>query len=439
MLEDKEPIRFFQYFLFPNVFQAFRISIQPTKLILAFLALAAVCLTGHLMDFSKTVVVAPDGTTELDEYVSKAPVVYEHIRLFKETGQRTGVFITLWNFGSHQFHEAMLAIASYNGVEAVKSVVKCFEAIAWAFTFHPVYSVVLFAVTLAMMALFGGAICRIAALQFAQGEKPGLSEAIRFGARKFHSFLTAPIAPIGIIALMGTFIFFLGLAGNIPYAGELCLGLFLPLALLLGALIAIIAIGALGGFNLMFPTIAYEDSDCFDAISRSFSYVYNKPWHMGYYTVVASLYGALCYGFVRVFSFLLLRINYLFLQLGFLKDDEKLAALWPKPDFTDFLGVTEATPGNWSTSVGSFLIYLWVLVVVGLMISFVISFYFSANTIIYALMRKRVDGTVLEEIYSDANEMETESLPLPRPSSEPATEADSKTPEAAEPNQPTSE
>lgn len=436
MLENNETIGPFGRFLFPNVFRAFRISIQPTKLILAFLALAAVCLTGRAMDFTKTVVVAPNGMTELDAYVVSSPPVHEHIDLFTETGARTGVFITLWNFGARQFHEAMLASAAYDGVTAVQSVVACFMAIAWAFTYHPVYSVVLFAVTLAMMALFGGAICRIAALQFAQGEKPGLSEAVRFGARKFHSFLTAPITPVGIIALMGTFIFLLGLAGNIPYVGELSVGLFLPLALLLGALIAIIAIGALGGFNLMFPTIAYEDSDCFDAISRSFSYVYNKPWHMGFYTILAYIYGAICYGFVRFFSFLLLRITYLFLQLGFFGDDAKLTEIWPKPESTDFLGAVQATPQNWSTSAGTFLIYLWVLVVAGLMISFVISFYFSSNTIIYALMRKRVDGTALDEVYSHANDIETEPMPLPRKSEqtspEPPAEDDEASDEAPE-------
>ncbi len=432
MLEDNGSIRFFQHFLFPNVFQAFRISIQPTKLILAFLALAAVCLTGHLMDFTKTVVVNPDNVTELDEYVAGETPVYEHIRLFEQTGQRTGVFITLWNFGAQQFHTTMLAIADKEPVTVVESVVGCFKAIAWAFTFHPVYSVVLFAVTLAMMALFGGAICRIAALQFAQGEKPGLSEAVRFGARKFHSFLTAPITPVGIIVIIGTFIFLLGLVGNIPYVGELSVGLFLPFALLLGALIAIIAIGALGGFNLMFPTIAYEDSDCFDAISRSFSYVYNKPWHMGFHTVIAGIYGAICYGFVRIFSFLLLRITYLFLQLGFFKNDTKLSEIWPKPEFTDFLGLTEATPEHWAASVGSFLIYVWVLVVAGLMISFVISFYFSSNTIIYALMRKRVDGTALDEVYSYATEMETEPLPRPQTSASSLKSDQSKTPDTSE-------
>jgi len=417
MVEHKEPVLPFGSFLFPRIFRAFRMSIQPTKLILAFLALATVCLTGRLMDLHKTVVVAPNAMGELDTYVSQGNVG-EHIELFADADQRRGVFTTLWNFGAERFHGALKALAQGNTLGVTQNIAACFVALVWAFRFHTVYSVLFFAVTLAMMSLAGGAICRIAALQFAQGEKPGLTESVRFSVRKFYSLLTAPITMIAIIAVIGAFIILLGLVGNIPWAGELSVGLFLPLALMAAALIAIIGIGILGGFNLMFPTIAYEDSDCFDAISRSFSYVYAKPWHMGLYTLTAAVYGAICYAFVRFFCYLLLQITYFFLQLGFLQHNEKLTAIWPQPNFTDFLGSTTASPTNWSTSAGSFLIHMWVLVVVGLMVSFLISFYFSANTIIYAVMRNRVDKTALDEIYTGSDEMAAE-FPTLAPDSQP--------------------
>jgi hypothetical protein len=282
--------------------------------------------------------------------------------------------------------------------------------------YHPTYTLALFVISLAVMSLTGGAICRIAALQFAQGEKPGLTEAIRFGARKFYSFLAAPITPIGIMAITGVFVILLGLVGNIPYVGGLSVGVFLPLALLSAALTAIIAIGAVAGLNLMFPTIAYEDSDCFDAISRSFSYVYAKPWRMGFYTVIAVTYGAICYVFVRCFCFLVLRITYVFLQLGFFNGNAGLTRIWSEPKFANLLsGATSAA--NWAESVGVFLVHAWVLVVVGLMVAFVISFYFSANTIIYALMRNRVDKTALDEVYTYAGEFAPISG-IPEPASE---------------------
>jgi len=428
MVDEGKPALPFGSFVFPRLFQAFRMSIQPTKLILAFIALATVCLAGRVMDFSQTVVVSPSGTTELDEYVLHEGEVSEHIRLFQDAGEHRGVFTTLWNFGAKRFHAALIALSERNILEVIGNIVACFAALAWAFQYHPAYSILLFALVLAVMSLAGGAICRVAALQFAQGQKPGLTEAVRFGVRKFHSFFTAPITPMAIIVVAGACIFLLGLIGNIPVAGELSVGLLLPLAFIGAALVAVIAIGALAGLNLMFPAIAYEDSDCFDAISRSFSYVYARPWQMGFYTAIAAVYGAICYAFVRCFCFSLLLITHLFLRVGFLQGNEKLDAIWPGVDFTNFLGAASVAPEPWSAWLAYYLIRIWVLVVVGLMVSFVISFYFSANTIIYALLRHRVDKVALDEVYTHSDE--TATLP---PGVQSITDSPPAEPEAPEP------
>jgi hypothetical protein len=415
-------------------------SIQPTKLILAFMALATVCLAGRLMDYASlhmrpdlAVVIKPDSSgTELDEYVSHGlRMTGAFISLFRSGDNRAGVFQTLWSFGSAKFHLALTDLSRWDLPGVVENIGDCLVAPLWAITFHPVYSVIFFGISLIAVALAGGALCRIAALQFARGEKPGLIEALRFSAAKFNSFLTAPLIPVGIIVALGVFIAFLGLLGRVHYVGELSLGAFLPLALILAVPITIFLIGALAGFNLMFPSIAYEDSDGFDAVSRSFSYVYAQPWHMGFYTVIAFIYGAICYAFVRFFSLLLLYVTRIFLQVGFFGDNAKLERIWPQPLFGRFLGVADGVPIGWAERASAFLVEMWVLAVMGLMVSFVISFFFSANTIIYALMRKRVDKTSLAEVHTRSDEMaadraaieaETPEMPAepePKPEAQP--------------------
>lgn len=400
MANGKERILPLDSFLFPRIFQAFRMSIQPTKLIIALCALALICLTGWSMDLaSQSVVLAPDRTTELDVYAR--PILHpdERILPFRDMGLRTGVFASLWTFASVHLHSALISLFQINIDAVLRNIVACFAALVWAFRYHVVYSLIFFAVVLVVLSVAGGAICRIAALQFAGAERPGLREAIRFGLRKFTAFCTAPLTPMLAVVIIGATIILLGAVGNIPFAGELAVGLLLPLALAIAVIIAVIAIGLVGGFSLMFPTIAYEDSDCFDSMSRSFSYVYNKPWRMGFYMAVAFVYGAICYVFARFFSFLVLWTTHTFLQLGFAYRNTKLDAIWPEPTLDDFFGAGVGAPTNWSTSISSALIYFWVLVVIGLVIAFVISFYFSASTIIYALMRNRVDLIALEDVY----------------------------------------
>jgi len=419
MANGKERILPLDSFLFPRIFQSFRMSIQPTKLLIALCAVALICMTGWVMDLaSQSVVVAPNGSTELDVYVR--PILEPHGRImpFPDTGRRMGVFTALWTFASAHLHSALRSLFQVNIDAVLRNIVACFASLVWAFRYHAVYSLIFFSIVLAVLSVAGGAICRIAALQFAGAERPGLRQAVRFGLRKFTALFTAPLAPMLAIVIIGATIILLGALGNIPFAGEIAVGLLLPLGLAITVIITVVAIGLVGGFSLMFPTIAYEDSDCFDAMSRSFSYIYNKPWRMGLYMVIAFVYGAICYVFVRFFSFLVLWTTYAFLQLGFAYKNTKLHAIWPEPRLDDFFGAGVATSANWSISISSALIYFWVLVVVGLIVAFVVSFYFSVSTIIYALMRNRVDLIALEDVYVYSPQETPEASPTQTPSGE---------------------
>ncbi|MHC4461000.1 MAG: hypothetical protein ACYS30_06145 [Planctomycetota bacterium] len=379
MHSEQEPHQLFNTILFPKIFQAFRMAIQPSKLIITLLAVAVICLAGWIMDL---IVVAASGQGE------------------------TGVFSTLWYTTASGFHSIVYSLLLFDLPSVKTNITECFTIVAQVLTDHYLYCIIFFVITLAVLSVAGGAICRIAALQFARGEKPGLTEALRFSVKRFISFFTAPLASLAIIIFIGLFIFLLGLMGNIPRVGGLIMGIFMLLALIAGALIAVVLIGAVAGFNLMFPAVAYDDSDCFDAISRSFSYVYAKPWRMGFYTAIAVVYGAICFMFVRLFAFLLLRTTYWFLQVGVLGDNSKLTAIWQKPSFGSLRGLL-VLPGG-TDSVAAFVVYLCLLAVVGLIASFIINFYFSANTIIYSLMRNRVDNTALEDIYTHFEDVETE-------------------------------
>jgi len=421
MASERLPLQWFDNLMFPRIFQAFRMAIQPGKLGIALLGVAIICLAGYVMDrIGETVVVEPGTqgeTTELKVYMDNRAAPYaeveSHIEKFKDKGECRGVFSTLWHFGSEKFHAALKKLFELNFASVAENIADCFRALVWAARHHYVYCLILATIQLGVLSVAGGAICRIAALQFARGEKPGPIEALRFSLRRFTSFFFAPLVPVIMIVCIGAFIFALGLLGNIPRAGELIISLFTLLALMAGALIAIVVIGAIAGFNLMFPAVAYDGSDALDVISRSFSYVFNRPWRMGFYTAISAVYGAICYLFVRLFAFLLLLVTHLILRCGVWKETSngvnKLTAIWPEPRFMNLLGSNGSPAANSTESVAAFLVYLFLWVVVGLVVSMIITFYFSANTIIYSLMRNRVDNTALEDVYLDLDDAKIET------------------------------
>ena len=424
MADEKEPSNICKNILFLRIFQSFRMAIQPSKLIIAFLAVAVICLAGWIMDFSNSVVAkkGPQGQiieTELKVYLVNPKHLEAYIQRAGESADHTGVFSTLWHFAAGKFHDALNRLFKFDIPGVAANMRDYVSALGWAFRYHTTYCIIFAIIKLVIIAIAGGAICRISALQFARDEKPGLTEALRFSMGKITSFVTAPLVPLAIIIFIGFFIFFLGLIGNIPIAGELIMGIFMFLALIAGALMTVVLIGAVAGFNLMFPAVAYDGSDCFDSISRSFSYVYAKPWSMGFYTIITAVYGAICYIFVRFFAFLLLWITHLSLQFGVLGDNKKLMTIWSGPKFMNLCDPPDLAAANWSHTIAGVLIYLFLLAVVVLVVSFIISFYFSANTIIYSLMRKKVDNTDLDDVYSPFEEIDTEPAVFEQDDTEP--------------------
>jgi hypothetical protein len=344
-------------------------------------------------------------------------------RRYQETIQQIlprGLFAEFFDYEVSQINHIANSVYAMNwGKSGVVGGVINFFCVgpAWLFRFHTLYAVLFFVLFLVVWAVFGGAIARIAAVQVARDEKISVRQALRFSINKVLSFVFAPIIPLIIILIIGLLLAVGGLLFYIPWIGPIVAGGLFFLALIAGVVITLVLIGTAGGLNLMFPTIAVEGSDSFDAISRSFSYVFARPWRMLWYTFVAIIYGGLTYLFVRFFVFLVLASTHFFVGwwLGG-QPGRWFPEIWPMssldhlPYDVNFAGLA------FTEKVAAFLISFWVYMLIGLMGAFVISFYFSANTIIYYLMRREVDATELEDVYvEDAEDDLIEPPAAPAP------------------------
>lgn len=443
--------QFVDSLLFTRIFRCFRIAIQPTKLVIGLMALVILCVLGVAMDVNKTVAVRggdklvgdrmgalpealtspAQAPTELHCYLVNPENVDDYRDRYSE---KAGVFHTMWNFGSARFTSAVLSLFELRFGKVLVNIWYCLRAVGWAFRYHLVYSLIYFAATLAVISVAGGGICRVAALQFAKEEKPGLLESLKFGMKRFLSFFTAPLIPVGIIAFFGICIFVLGLLTNIPRLGEIIMLVGMPLALLAGLLITLVLIGLIAGAGFLYPAIGFEATDGFDAVSRAFSYIYARPWRTGFYAIIAAFYGGICYLFVRLCGFLLLFSTHRFLRLGVWAnssagEQNKLTTIWPVPEFANFaqLGGSEAAAGT--ENFAAWIMYLFSLAVFGLVVSFVISFYFSASTVIYALLRKHVDDIGLDEVYTELEEAREEAEVEAEEPEKPQAQADWPQPE----------
>jgi hypothetical protein len=357
----------------------------------------------------------------VSEITNETSNAYRHAKLI--SGE--GIFIQFFNYEVTQVNNVVWAVLAndwlggFGGNPTARERPGVFASITnfcvtgpwWMVRYHTTYFILFMILFSVIWAIFGGAIARIAAVHVARDEKISLSAALRFSTSKFLSFIFAPIIPLLIVLVVGLIVMLGGLVGNVPWIGPILVGLFFFLALAAGFVMTLVLLGTGGGFNLMYPTIAVEGSDSFDAISRSFSYVYARPWRMLFYTLIAVLYGALCYVFVRFFIQIMLILTHHFVGAGmFVNVDggrvplDLWNTMWPAPETHGFTYDVDWLTLGPAQALAAFLVSFWVYITVGMLGAFAISFYFSANTIIYYLMRREVDATELDDVYLEQSE-----------------------------------
>src|SRR5262249_49138488 len=77
----------------------------------------------------------------------------------------------------------------------------------------------------------------------------------------------------------------------------------------------------------------------------------------------------------------------------------------PRPDGTTYEG-KDNNPLTWWNKFGAVLVAIWLGIVFLLLLGFGYSYFWSASTIIYLLMRRHVDAAELDEVYLEEDEQE---------------------------------
>lgn len=370
---------------FPHVsiFRSFKMAIHPSKLLLGTSAVVAIWLYGSILDgFFRLFGCGP-------YFVPGMKAIADSISYL--IGAAIGLQIVAGNGSPGVLHSLADLLQQVQGL----------------FVTNWIFGVLLYAGMLVICGLTLGALARIAALQSAKDEKISMGEALSFARRKFVSFLAAPAIPviivvgIGIALVLGAFL--LGWLLSWIWLGHLVTGLLMGAALLGGLIASITLIATTAGLPLMYPTIAVEGSDAFDAVSRSYSYVFSRPWQAALAGLVALIYGGLCFLFLKLVLFVTLLVTHGFVNSGW----PALDAVWVKPQWSELWVI----PANWADlntvqSVGYFLIWVWVHLFVAVLLGWVLSFYVCASTQVYYLLRKEVDATELDDVFVEEYEEE---------------------------------
>ena len=330
-----------------------------------------------------------------------------------------------WLAGGHAYSPEPAVIASLSGAGS---------GVLWLLTQRPLYFFVFGLLTMLILARFGGAACRYAAVHATRDEALPLRATLSFASEKYWDLCQVVVTPLGIFALMSLALLAMGVVGAIPWLGEVLGGALFFLALLLGVALTFSVLLLAFAFHLMWPTIAVENSDGFDGVSRAASYLFQRLARYGFYALTLVVTGAAAFLVLRAVTVMLLKLTHSAVDAGMsfggmwssgrTESFTKLQAMWsmpawqdlpliPSPDAPPFWGEFAAVPVTGTEWFGGFLVACWVFTVVGLLGAYVLSFYFCGCTQAYLLLRNDLDGVELDEVYYEDFEEPAPAAPAP--------------------------
>lgn len=266
---------------------------------------------------------------------------------------------------------------------------------------------------LVVWSVFGGAIGRIAAVQFARDQQIGIRESLEFSLRRFFGYVSAPLLPLTGVAVLWMLCVVGGWLGRIPGGfGETVLGLLWGLELVFGLMMAVILIGVAGGWPLMLATIGVEGTDGFDGLSRMYNYVFERPLYYIWQIGVVVVYGSAVIFFVGLMAQLLVHLAVWGVSWG--QGHSATAAMLhgsPPTVFREMQVLGESMP-EVSMGIGAQIARGWMCALATLVFGFVYSYFWTTATIMYFTLRRSVDANDFDEVFIEDEQEADDLLPL---------------------------
>ena len=220
--------------------------------------------------------------------------------------------------------------------------------------------------------LAGTILCRRSATLFVGNDESTFRRAIQYSLVRYRASATAPVIPLFTALLPGLFLAGIGFVGRLPFLGSLWLMIASPVAMILGFAVAFLLLVTAIGWPLMVAAVATDDCDSFGGLSRAYSGLTGRPWHALVYGLISILIGIVL--IVVVNLLIATAFSCTISCTGFGSGDEQA--------HSSLLAPLTIVSHIALSGVG-------------------VSFFWSASTVIYLLLRLEVDRVPLDRLALD--------------------------------------
>ena len=284
-----------------------------------------------------------------------------------------------------RFVEGVVTLRANVALAALREMV--FTIPATAFRDHPLLTVLIGLLLAFALALFGGAIARLDALDTGLGQKPTAWMGIEYAWAHISSFIQPLLLPLFLVAVLGGLAALIGIPFNIPYL-DVVGAIIYGIAIIFGIIATVLMIG----FGVMCPmligAVAVERADVGDAIQRAWGILFNRPAHVALMLAIALISFAI--GLALLDLVAVVSLKFAAESWGGIIEGEALrgAGSIQLLDFT-FTQVPDITTGG--ASAASALLGFWETLVVSIVVGYVFSWYATLGSRFFLAMRYLVD------------------------------------------------
>jgi len=361
-------VEFREILHFPRIFRSVLSALQPPRLVIALFMILLLVSLGRLWD--------------------------------GVTGDRCNAFPTLTTVASGGFSTTVQGVYSLSPtrmLSGMRTLVVDLPMGMWSE--HKIFTIVFGLLFVLITAVGGAAIARMTAVHTATHRRLSVRDAMRFSFTRWVRMVLAPLIPFIAATIIGLIVVVMGVLMLVPVLNIIG-GMLYIIALLLGLLFVFLLLVYVLAFVMVVPALAVEDCDGADAQQRAYGYVLSKPLHMVSYIVLGVIGLALGFFVVSTFATAVLHVTPA-LYSTFQGEN-------PSPAFAVTQGVSvfgtptvtaEDVEAKWHHATAGWFINLWQILIISIVWAYVVSYFFSASTTIYLLMRRACDGQDIEEIW----------------------------------------
>lgn len=257
--------------------------------------------------------------------------------------------------------------------------------------------------SMAVWSFFGLAIARVCLLRLTRNETIGIDDAFDFAFDHWLAGFGGVSIPLAAALALCIPAALVGVLMSFDF-GAAIVSLLWPLVLVLATVMSLLLFGLSYAWPLIVSSAACEGQNAFDAMTRAFAYIFQRPMHCLGYAVVAMLFGGFCWLVVAHLCDSVINLSYWStswgVNLGSVAQPraEVLQGLTSDVDSSSMLSFAQGTIDFWNGMLQT------------VAAAFLYGLFWCMASAVYLLLRKDVDDTEMDEIYI-VDERRTYDLP----------------------------